>query len=397
MRRFFLSAVGSVLGLLALVSSAPAQTQPGAAPKGKLRVLAVARRPLAGKDIPGGGLIVALLAAGLRQSGVPDFAGVDLDVQWTTSPIPPFPRSPSIDVALPVDEPGCGHPNNLTPSLAAFCDNAVFSKPMLQVVVGLFAPRNGGFTFDSDEKIFEKTICAAQDHDVSTLDSDGRDWVSLKRITVLRRQTPVECVAAVQGRIAHAFAATDLEGRHLLGNLGLTEAFRMQAHPLAARGIHAIAARGDARGSQIIDALNRGLERLKQGDQYATMVQTHLIKLWDGSANAPPLQAPVERAMKSGPPIDKERALGFMKKGEELMATGNVEAARLFYRRAADAGLAQGALALAATFDPQELARRQVVGGLRPDPAEAQRWYERARELGAAEAEGPLKRLGARR
>lgn len=92
-------------------------------------------------------------------------------------------------------------------------------------------------------------------------------------------------------------------------------------------------------------------------------------------------------------PQDRQRALGFVKKGEELMAAGNVEAARLFYERAADAGLAQGALALAATFDPDELARRQVVGGLRPDPAAAKRWYERARELGADEADEPLRRL----
>jgi TPR repeat protein len=98
---------------------------------------------------------------------------------------------------------------------------------------------------------------------------------------------------------------------------------------------------------------------------------------------------------KSGPAMDSERALGFIKKAEELMATGNVEAARMFYERAADAGLAQGALALAATFDPHELARRQVVGGLRSDPAQAQRWYERAQVLGAAEADEPLRRLSA--
>jgi len=75
------------------------------------------------------------------------------------------------------------------------------------------------------------------------------------------------------------------------------------------------------------------------------------------------------------------------------MASGNVDAARMFCERAADAGLAQGALALAATFDPDELARRRVFGGLRPDPAAAKRWYERARELGAHEADEPLKRL----
>ena len=111
-----------------------------------------------------------------------------------------------------------------------------------------------------------------------------------------------------------------------------------------------------------------------------------------GAAASAPKAIP-DRREPSLTPQDRQRAQGFVKKGEELMAAGNVEAARLFYERAAEAGLAQGALALAATFDPDELARRQVVGGLRPDPAAAKRWYERARELGAAEADEPLRRL----
>jgi hypothetical protein len=108
-----------------------------------------------------------------------------------------------------------------------------------------------------------------------------------------------------------------------------------------------------------------------------------------------PVPAP-ERRPRALSPQDQQRTLGFVKKGDELLAAGNVEAARQFYERAADMGLAQGALALAATYDPNELARRQVVGGLQPDPAAAQRWYERARELGAAEAEDRLRRLSAR-
>jgi hypothetical protein len=108
-----------------------------------------------------------------------------------------------------------------------------------------------------------------------------------------------------------------------------------------------------------------------------------------------PVLAP-ERRVRPLTPQDQQRALGFIKKGEELLAAGNIEAARLFYERAADAGLAEGALAMAATYDPDELARRQVVGGLQPDPVAARRWYERARELGAAEAEDRLKRLSAR-
>jgi hypothetical protein len=93
---------------------------------------------------------------------------------------------------------------------------------------------------------------------------------------------------------------------------------------------------------------------------------------------------------------ERQRAMGFFKKGQESLATGNVSAARLFYERAADEGLAEGALALAATFDPDLLARQKVLGGVQPDPAAARRWYVRAREMGAAEAESHIRRLVAR-
>jgi TPR repeat protein len=52
-------------------------------------------------------------------------------------------------------------------------------------------------------------------------------------------------------------------------------------------------------------------------------------------------------------------------------------------------------VALAGTYDPDELAKMKVVG-LQPNVEEARKWYERARELGAFEAAERLRRLGAR-
>jgi hypothetical protein len=100
---------------------------------------------------------------------------------------------------------------------------------------------------------------------------------------------------------------------------------------------------------------------------------------FDQSGLVPAAQTLKSAALSSASP----RALDFIKRGEDLFAAGNVAAARLFYERAAEAGLAEGALALATTFDSDALARRQVLGGVQPDPAAAWRWYERALELGA--------------
>jgi TPR repeat protein len=68
--------------------------------------------------------------------------------------------------------------------------------------------------------------------------------------------------------------------------------------------------------------------------------------------------------------------------GQRYLAQGNVAAARAFFRRAAEAGVAAGATLLATTYDPVGLKRLNVVG-LVGDRNEALRWYERARELGA--------------
>lgn len=119
-----------------------------------------------------------------------------------------------------------------------------------------------------------------------------------------------------------------------------------------------------------------------------------------------PLQAPPAAAGSSGPvprfapqamtPQDREQALRLLKRGDAQLEDGNVSAARLLYERAADAGLAQAAMALAATFDAEEMARLELRG-VPPDAKEARRWYERARQLGASDAEERLRRIGANR
>ena len=89
---------------------------------------------------------------------------------------------------------------------------------------------------------------------------------------------------------------------------------------------------------------------------------------------------------------DHDRAMGLHAKGKELLEQGNIQPARMLFRRAAEQGLAESALALGSTYDPVELAKLKVLG-LQPDVAAARRWYDRARQLGAVEAADRLRRL----
>jgi TPR repeat protein len=90
----------------------------------------------------------------------------------------------------------------------------------------------------------------------------------------------------------------------------------------------------------------------------------------------------------------RKRALQFLQRGNARLAEGQLAPARALFERAADLGLAEAALALAATYDPAEPVPPRLRG-VPPDAKEARRWYERARTLGAPEAGQRLRRLDA--
>jgi hypothetical protein len=90
--------------------------------------------------------------------------------------------------------------------------------------------------------------------------------------------------------------------------------------------------------------------------------------------------------------LDGEEIILLLKRGKDLIATGDLAAARLVLQRAADANHAEAALALGATYDPLVL-RELKVYGFTPDAAMARVWYEKAIELGSPAAPRRLEML----
>jgi TPR repeat protein len=74
------------------------------------------------------------------------------------------------------------------------------------------------------------------------------------------------------------------------------------------------------------------------------------------------------------------------------MVDGDLSAARLVLQRAAEANDVEAALALAGTYDPFVLQKLRVYG-VSADAAMARAWYEKAKELGSAEARQRLEIL----
>jgi hypothetical protein len=95
----------------------------------------------------------------------------------------------------------------------------------------------------------------------------------------------------------------------------------------------------------------------------------------------------------AGPPPPNPENAALRARGDALFATADVGSARLFYRRAAEAGDGQAALQLGETYDPAFLAQARLTGA-HANIAAAAHWYQRASELGmAADAEILLKAI----
>jgi TPR repeat protein len=116
-------------------------------------------------------------------------------------------------------------------------------------------------------------------------------------------------------------------------------------------------------------------------------------------AAAPPLPpTPAEADNAIAPPpaaaprIANEDLVTLLARGRTQLANGDVSAARLAFRRAAEGGDAQAALALGGTFDPLVLRSLGAIG-VAADPDQARGWYKKAAELGSRDAPQRLNQL----
>jgi len=121
-------------------------------------------------------------------------------------------------------------------------------------------------------------------------------------------------------------------------------------------------------------------------------------RISDDNAQSPPGGSQPNEETRQGlpnlTPQERAHAEKLIARGLSALEDGTVAVARQFFLRAAEAKLARGALLLAATYDPQELERLGVLG-VQPNLDLARKWYDRARLLGAPEAEDRLARLPA--
>jgi hypothetical protein len=105
-------------------------------------------------------------------------------------------------------------------------------------------------------------------------------------------------------------------------------------------------------------------------------------------AAPPPVAAPPQPARQ----IDAEEMANLMQRAKTFLASGDLMSARLLLERAAEMQGADAALLLAQTYDPDVLGTSDVRNTT-PEPAKARAWYQKAAQLGSADAQRRLAQL----
>jgi len=103
-----------------------------------------------------------------------------------------------------------------------------------------------------------------------------------------------------------------------------------------------------------------------------------------------PIPAPPQREVVRS--LDPREIAALVKRGQDLLASGDVQSARLLLMRGAEARDARAALLVGTTYDPA-LLRQIGADGPMADIAQARIWYQRAKEWGEPDAQRKLEAL----
>ncbi|MGF1619322.1 MAG: hypothetical protein ACFCUR_01765 [Rhodomicrobiaceae bacterium] len=111
-----------------------------------------------------------------------------------------------------------------------------------------------------------------------------------------------------------------------------------------------------------------------------------------GALRTEPARQPAFTPARPARQLSEEAENAEMERARQFLANADIAAARLLYETLAMKGSARAAFAMGQTYDRRFLKNIQLQG-LRPDPAEARKWYGLAIELGSADAESWLAAL----
>jgi hypothetical protein len=301
-----------------------------------------------------------------------------------------------------VPEPSTDAPRNILPMLMR-----------VSLVIGAAAIAAYGFTVMSP---FQHQDTPRQDTSIQDTSHQVASQNAAPGAFTAHAETPISHEVAIEPQLPTKLV---VENQHAFVN----EPLAFEASVAPSTGDESLVVAGLAAGTRLSAgaALNESSWRLRSRDLrglylYAPkdfvgvmdtaidvlspsqrLLDSRSVRLeWVARKEPPPQRTdtidPANQKVPAAQQIDPQQAEVLMKRGRDALASGDIAAARLAFRRLADAGNAEAALGLGATYDPRYLASQNVIG-VAGDEAQARVWYQRAVQLGSIEAKNILKQM----
>ncbi|MCH2163383.1 MAG: transporter substrate-binding domain-containing protein [Marinovum sp.] len=224
---------------------------------------------------PGQGMVTELINAAMEMTPEPVPYAIAWENDWSQH-LSPILTEIKADMGFPWYRPDCAKdPGNFR------CTSFHFSDPLVDVLIMLFVPANGGMQYVSDADVVGKTLCRPAGYFTHDLDRAGRDWLSTGLVRLVQPETPRDCFDLLMQGQVDAVALNVFTGAQTLDDMGLRGQVVPLETPLSAEGLHVVISKTHWRGTTHLYRINAGLRALRDSDRYNEIVSRHLGVFWD--------------------------------------------------------------------------------------------------------------------
>jgi len=260
------------------MTTAQNTSAPQAAAKGGVKVLTASGfAPFAGRDLPDGGLIAAVVDAALTQAA-PQTGHTIHWIEDRSAHLDPLLFNALMDMGFPWPKPPC-EDDPQRPE----CQALLYSAPIFEMLSLLFVAADWASSIASLDDMQGKRLCRPAGFPTHDLDRNGRRWVAGDRVTLVQPDSAADCVQLVLEGKADAMALDEFSGRMALRQSGAKgRIVALSDLPISIETLHVAVPKAHPQAEQMLDIFNGGLLKIRENGRFQDILATHLTPFWEG-------------------------------------------------------------------------------------------------------------------
>lgn len=280
-QRFFIPCLdgsGSVAESAPEAEVTTASATPSAVPTGPIRVVTTSGwRPFLDEGNAQGGLLTEIVELALVNAD--DATKYDVDfINDIGAHLDPLLINSAYDVSIGQLQPDCDA-DGLGTESQFLCSNFSFSEPMYEEVFGYYAAASDP-DYTSHDALAGKTICRATDFTLVPLEAVG---LVEPAITLVNAPDDATCIDfVVDGQADVALVAVEVADSRI-GEIDAQDAVQLHPDLSYIDFFHATVSNDNPRGDEILEAIDSGLQNIKESGLWFQTVRRHMSTFRQGN------------------------------------------------------------------------------------------------------------------